>query len=87
MYDRNDVSDRDLKKPGRRYQFRDRRSGEDRRMLHYLAYFKDGGIDRRSGLERRDNTERRTDCVRVNEWSSACPDYEDEEYIQRRIKL
>ena len=87
MYKRNEIPGKDLEVSEKRYQFRDRRSGEDRRMLHCLEYFKDGGIDRRSSLERRDNTERRTDCVRVSEWSSACPDYEDEEYLESRIKL
>ena len=83
----NGMSGKDPKVSDKRYQFRDRRSGEDRRMLHSLEYFSDGGIDRRAGLERRENKERRTNCVRVSEWSSACPDYEDEEYLERRIKL
>lgn len=87
MHKRNELSGRSLKESEKRYQFRDRRSGDDRRMLHHLEYFNDGGIDRRAGLERRDNKERRTNCVRVSEWSSACPDYEDEEYLERRIKL
>ena len=87
MYQKNDTSGKDPRKLQNRYQFTDRRSGEDRRMLYFLDYFKDGGIDRRSGEERRDNKERRTNCVRVSEWSSACPNYEDEEYLERRIKL
>lgn len=67
--------------------FMDRRSGEDRRKVYSLDYFKSGGIDRRMSDERRVNKERRKDCVRVSEWSSVCPDYEDIDYIEGRIKI
>jgi hypothetical protein len=51
----------------------DRRSGEDRRQVYYADYFKDGGVERRSGKERRRDYERRKDYIRVSEWSSICP--------------
>lgn len=65
----------------------DRRSGEDRRKVYSLEYFKQGNLDRRKQQERRTNVERRADCVRVSEWSSACPNYEDEEYLEGRVKI
>lgn len=87
MHPENDRSGKNLKELRRRDQFMDRRSGEDRREIHSLTYFQEGGIDRRSGLERRNNKERRTGCVRVSEWSSACPNYQDKEYLDRRVEI
>lgn len=55
----------------------DRRSGEDRRNVYSLDYFLRGNRDRRSGRERRLNIERRTGCIRINEWSSICPDNDE----------
>lgn len=55
----------------------DRRSGEDRRKIYSIDYFLQNNPDRRSGKERRLNIERRQNCIRINEWSSICPD-EDE---------
>lgn len=48
----------------------DRRSGADRRKAHKLAYFLDGGIERRNFKERRSSKERREGWVRVSEWCS-----------------
>lgn len=71
--------------------YRDRRSGEDRRKIYSLDYFTLGGPDRRSGMERRYNKERRQDCIRVDEWSSVCPDkkelFNDGVYIIQKIPL
>ncbi len=50
----------------------DRRSGDDRRMFYAIAYFLDGGRERRGEQERRSLFERRADCVRVTRWSSVC---------------
>lgn len=50
----------------------DRRSGDDRRMFYAIAYFLDGGRERRGECERRSLAERRSDCVRVTRWSSVC---------------
>ncbi|MFN2354271.1 MAG: hypothetical protein ABR512_07085 [Desulfopila sp.] len=58
----------------------DRRSGEDRRKVHLLEYLLEGNPDRRSGRERRQNVERRQGCIRISEWSSACPDAEEMEH-------
>ena len=55
----------------------DRRSGEDRRNVYSLDYFLKGNQDRRSSRERRLNIERRTGCIRINEWSSICPDNDE----------
>ena len=55
----------------------DRRSGEDRRKVHLLEYFLKGNPDRRNGRERRQNDERRKGYIRINEWSSVCPDAEE----------
>lgn len=71
----------------RRDPFMDRRSGEDRRKTHSLAYFQDGRPDRRKQQERRTQVERRSDCVRISEWSSVCPNYEDEDYTTGRITV
>ena len=65
------------KKGRKRDPYLDRRSGEDRRMVYSLDYFLKGNPDRRSGLERRMNYERRRGCVRINEWSSVCPDNDE----------
>ena len=49
----------------------DRRAGRDRRTVHDLEYFEDGGDERRHYLrERRTPPERRSDWVRVSQWSS-----------------
>jgi hypothetical protein len=48
----------------------DRRSGVDRRNVHDLDYFQQGGVERRSWKERRSNEERRKNWVRVAEWAS-----------------
>lgn len=37
--------------------------------------------------ERRKHKERRADCIRVSEWSSVCPNYEDQEYRDGRILI
>ena len=55
----------------------DRRSGEDRRRVYSLDYFFKGNLDRRNAPERRTNFERRIDCIRINEWSSICPDKDE----------
>ena len=55
----------------------DRRSGEDRRKVYSLDYFYKGNVDRRRGRERRSNNERRRDCIRINQWSSVCPDQDE----------
>lgn len=61
----------------KRDPYLDRRSGEDRRKVHLLEYLLRGNPDRRSGFERRWNVERRQGCIRINEWSSVCPDAEE----------
>jgi hypothetical protein len=48
----------------------DRRSGADRRRLHNLDYFSNGGVERRSGKERRLKVERREEWIRVSKWAS-----------------
>lgn len=55
----------------------DRRSGEDRRRVYSLDYFLKGKLDRRNSPERRTYSERRVDCIRINEWSSICPDKDE----------
>lgn len=67
--------------------FADRRCGDDRRKVYSLDYFQQDNPDRRSGRERRSGKERRSHCVRVSTWSSVCPDYEDDEYRDGRIRL
>jgi len=66
----------------------DRRSGEDRRRVYSIDYFLKGNLDRRRLGERRGRSERRQDCIRIDQWSSICPDkdelVEDKPYI---IKL
>jgi hypothetical protein len=52
----------------------DRRSGEDRRNVYSLDYFLKNNPDRRISSERRSPHERRGDCIRINKWSSVCPD-------------
>lgn len=71
----------------RRDPFMDRRSGEDRRKVHSLEYFQAENPDRRKRSERRSQGERRADCVRITKWSSVCPDYEDADYQNGRIKI
>lgn len=67
--------------------FLDRRSGEDRRYVYSLEYFRLGRPDRRDNCERRKNYERRKGFVRVSLWSSACPDYNEQEWLEGRIEL
>lgn len=55
----------------------DRRTGEDRREIYLLDYFFNNNPDRRSYRERRSKEERRSSCIRVDEWSSVCPDPEE----------
>ncbi len=78
----------DLKRKGDPYL--DRRCGEDRRRVYSLDYFLQGRPDRRHGSERRSLGERRHDCIRINRWSSVCPDknelIEDKPYIIRLRK-
>lgn len=52
----------------------DRRSGEERRLVYDADYFQDGGTERRKNKDRRQLGERRDSCIRVNRWSSVCPD-------------
>ena len=65
----------------------DRRSGEDRRYIYCLEYFRQGRLDRRGTGERRENLERRFGFVRVSQWSSACPDYHEKAWLEGRIEL
>ena len=50
----------------------ERRSGEDRRIVYDLDYFRNDGIERRKrkGKDRRTQGERRFGWVKVNNWSS-----------------
>ena len=50
----------------------DRRNVDDRRQIHDLDYFTEGGIERRDPGERRTPEERRKDCERVSRWTSVC---------------
>ena len=50
----------------------DQRSGQDRRQVHLLSYFSNGGRENRSARERRSPEERRNGCIRVTRWSSVC---------------
>jgi hypothetical protein len=52
--------------------YRDQRSGQDRRQVHLLSYFSNGGKENRSDRERRSSEERRNGCIRVTQWSSVC---------------
>jgi hypothetical protein len=63
----------------KRDPFLDRRSGEDRRQVHNLDYFLNGGIERRKDNERRAKDERRQGCSRISQWSSICPDEPDKD--------
>ena len=56
----------------KRDPYRDQRSGEDRRQVHRLSYFSNGGIENRCAKERRAPEERRKGCQRVTRWSSVC---------------
>lgn len=58
----------------KRDPYLDRRTGEDRREIYLLDYFFNSNPDRRSYLERRSKNERRSSCIRVDDWSSVCPD-------------
>ena len=48
----------------------DRRSGEDRRTVHDLDFFDQGGIERRSGAESRKKGGRRLQGANVSKSSS-----------------
>jgi len=50
----------------------DRRSGGDRRKVHDLDFFDQGGIERRSGAESRKKGDRRIQRVNVSKSSSVC---------------
>lgn len=65
--------------------YMDRRCGEDRRKVYSLDYFLKGNLDRRNRAERRTRNERRNDCIRVNEWSSICPEQDDLNSIKPTI--
>jgi hypothetical protein len=67
-----------MKNKRKKDPFVDRRSGEDRRDGYDLDYFPNGGTERRSGKERRRKGERRDRCIPVSDWSSVCPDPENE---------
>ena len=54
----------------------DRRSGNDRRKLHVLEFFKGGGIERRSGIESRQKGNHSVQSVNVSRTQS---------YIQNKI--
>ena len=58
--------------------YMDRRSGEDRRQVYSPDYFAADGKERRSGKERRQQKERRSDCIPNSEWTSVCPDDEED---------
>jgi len=45
--------------------------------VHSLDYFHKGNVDRRRRKERRSSNERRQDCIRINQWSSVCPDHDE----------
>jgi hypothetical protein len=67
-----------MKNKRKKDPFLDRRCGEDRRDAYDLEYFPNGGSERRSGKERRRKGERRDRCIPVSDWSSVCPEPEDE---------
>lgn len=52
----------------------DRRTGMDRRSVYNIAYFEQGGIERRAFDERRGPAELRDGWVRVTQWSSVLLD-------------
>ena len=54
----------------------DRRSGNDRRKLHVLEFFKGGGIERRSGIESRQKKNHSVQSVNVSRAQS---------YIQNKM--
>lgn len=60
----------------KRDPYLDRRTGQDRREVYLLDYFFNNNPDRRSYLERRSKKERRSSCIRVDDWSSVCPEPE-----------
>lgn len=65
----------DAVRPVERFYLRsgaDRRDTEERRQVHDLSYFENGGVERRSGRERRTEPERRAGWVRVSQWHSIC---------------
>ena len=48
----------------------ERRTDHDCRQKMSAAYFKSGGLERRTGKERRQNAERRDRWLRVGKWRS-----------------
>ena len=48
----------------------ERRTGRDCRQKPSTAYFKNGGLERRTGKERRQQAERRDRWMRVGKWRS-----------------
>jgi hypothetical protein len=50
--------------------YTDRRSRKDRRRVHDLDYFLNGGVERRAWKERRSPLERRSEWFRVSKWVS-----------------
>jgi hypothetical protein len=50
--------------------YTDRRSRKDRRRVHDLDYFLEGGVERRAWKERRSLVERRSGWFRVSKWAS-----------------
>jgi hypothetical protein len=67
MSDKQKLKDKRIADP-----FFDRRAGNDRRRGFDLAYFAQGGIERRKSMERRQKHERRDQYVRIDKWSSIC---------------
>lgn len=55
----------------------DRRSGRDRRRSQKLAYFLNGGPERRKTREQRSENERRGEWERVSKWSSVWAEFYD----------
>jgi len=55
----------------------DRRSGEDRRKVYDLEFFKGGGIERRSGVESRQKGDHSVESVNV----SQAPGYDQNKII------
>jgi len=68
-----------MKNKRKKDPFVDRRTGEDRRDSYDLDYFQEDGTERRSGKERRRKGERRDRCIPVSDWSSVCPDEDQDD--------
>jgi hypothetical protein len=76
---RETVTDKEPSKKSRTTDpYMDRRSGEDRRQVYDSNYFAAGGKERRSYKERRQQKERRSDCIPTGEWTSVCPDDDED---------